>query len=151
MQLHERLGKKEPIGEYAGELLAALRDLRPAPVAAATAIKDVVLLQNEVLEPTLAVIAKIEDDRARWDFVKARQLTLALQAQRIAGISSDNVAGAALENALRVYAQTTMTTLQKLFVRLRIDRTTGVLFLNEPQLDSAARALISAFRAAIAA
>jgi hypothetical protein len=42
-----------------------------------------------------------------------------------------------------------MTTLQKLFVRLRLDRTTGVLFQTEPQLDAAARALVSAFKNAL--
>ncbi len=145
MQLHERLGKKEPIAEYAGELLANLSSIRPAAIEEIAPPKDVVLLQTELSEPTLAVLAKINEGRARWDFVKARQLTLALQAQRIAGIASDSAAGAALENALRVYAQTAMTTLQKLFVRLRIDRTTGVLFQTDAQLDAAARALVTAF------
>ena len=148
IQLHERLGKKEPIAEYAGELLAKLDEIRPASVDETSPSKDAVVLETELSEPTLAVLAKIHEDRARWDFVKARQLTLALQAQRVAGISSESPA-AALENALRVYAQNAMTTLQKLFVRLRIDRTTGVLFQNEPQLDVAARALISAFNEAI--
>ncbi len=111
--------------------------------------KDVVLLETELAEPTLAVLAKINEDRERWDFVKARQLTLALQAQRVAGIDPDSAAGAALENALRVYAQTAMTTLQKLFVRLRIDRTTGVLFQTDAQLDAAARAVVTAFGQAV--
>jgi hypothetical protein len=149
MQLHERLGKKEPIAEYAGALLADLDSVQPAPVANAAAAKDAVLLETELSEPTLAVLAKINEDRERWDFVKARQLTLALQAQRVVGMPADSPAGAALENALRVYAQNSMTALQKLFVRLRIDRTTGVLFQNEPQLDAAARALVTAFAAAI--
>ena len=145
IQLHERLGKKEPIAEYAGELLAKLDEIRPEPVEATSSSRGVVMLETELAEPTLGVLAKIHEDRVRWDFVKARQLTLALQAQRVAGISSDSPAAAALENALRVYAQNAMTTLQKLFVRLRIDRTTGVLFQNDSQLDVAARALVSAF------
>lgn len=148
-QLHERLGKKEPITEYAGELLATLSGLDPKPVERAAASKDVVLLETELAEPTLAVLAKINEDRERWDFVKARQLTLALQAQRMISLAPDSAAGAALENALRIYAQTAMTTLQKLFVRLRLDRTTGVLFQNDGQLDSSARALIAAFRNAL--
>ena len=146
IQLHERLGKKEPIGEYTGELLARLDEIRPAPVGGTSFSKDAVILETELSEPTLGVLAKIQEDGAlRWDFVKARQLTLALQAQRITGIPPDSAAAVALENALRVYAQNAMTTLQKLFVRLRIDRTTGVLFQNEPQLDVAARALVNAF------
>jgi hypothetical protein len=148
-QLHERLGKKEPITEYGGELLATLTGLDPKPVTRAEAPKDVVLLETELAEPTLAVLAKINEDRDRWDFVKARQLTLALQAQRMISLSPNSAAGAALENALRVYSQTAMTTLQKLFVRLRLDRTTGVLFQNDGQLDAAARALIAAFRNAL--
>lgn len=149
MQLHERLGKKEPIAEYAGELVADLQSIRTSPIEEPATPKDVVLLQTELSEPTLAVLAKINEDRARWDFVKARQLTLALQAQRVAGIASDSAAGAVLENALRVYAQTAMTTLQKLFVRLRIDRTTGVLFQTDAQLDAAARAVVTAFGQAV--
>lgn len=149
IQLHERLGKKEPIAEYAGQLLAALDRIRPVPLQTGSFGSDVIMLETELSEPTLGVIAKIQEDRDRWDFVKARQLTLALQAQRVAGLAPDSPAAVALENALRVYAQTAMTTLQKLFVRLRIDRTTGVLFQNEPQLDVAARALVAAFAAAL--
>jgi hypothetical protein len=149
VQLHERLGKKEPIAEYAGELLATLDGLTPTAVERATAIKDIVLLETELAEPTLAVLAKINEDRERWDFVKARQLTLALQAQRMISLGPDSAAGAALENALRIYAQTAMTTLQKLFVRLRLDRTTGVLFHNDTHLDATARSLIAAFRNAL--
>lgn len=149
IQLHERLGKKEPIAEYAGQLLAQLDQIRPRPLQQPSFGKDVIMLEAELSEPTLGVLAKIQEDRDRWDFVKARQLTLALQAQRVAGIPADSPAAVALENALRVYAQTAMTTLQKLFVRLRIDRTTGVLFQSEPQLDATARAVIAAFVAAL--
>ncbi len=149
-QLHERLGKKEPIGEYAGELLAALDRIGPAPFLEPAPIEDALLLATELEEPTRAVLAKIAEERERWDFVKARQLTLALQAQRVVASRANDAARAALENALRVYAQSSMTTLQKLFVRLRIDRTTGVLFQNEPSLDAAARALLAALGAAFA-
>lgn len=150
IQLHERLGKKEPITEYAGQLLADLDRAQPAEIQHVVAPKNALFLETELTEPTLAVIAKIHEDRARWDFVKARQLTLALQAQRLAGLDPNDPASAALENALRSYAQTAMTTLQKLFVRLRIDRTTGVLFQTEPQLDIAARTLVGAFKNALA-
>ncbi len=150
IQLHERLGKKEPISEYAGQLLSALQDIKPVPIGEINAPKDALFLETELTEPTLVVIAKINEERERWDFVKARQLTLALQAQRLAGLDPNDSSSAALENALRVYAQTAMTTLQKLFVRLRIDRTTGVLFQTEPQLDTAARALVAAFKNALA-
>lgn len=150
IQLHERLGKKEPISEYSGALLASLDQLKPEPIGDINAPKDALFLETELTEPTLVVVSKINEDRDRWDFVKARQLTLALQAQRLAGLDPNDPASVALENALRVYAQTAMTALQKLFVRLRIDRTTGVLFQTEPQLDAAARALVSAFKSALA-
>jgi hypothetical protein len=42
-----------------------------------------------------------------------------------------------------------MMTLQKLFVRIRLDRTTGLLFATEPALDAAARALLAALATAI--
>ncbi|MGB6984851.1 MAG: hypothetical protein WBD74_02610 [Candidatus Aquilonibacter sp.] len=147
VSLHEKLGKKEPIGEYAGQLLATLETIAPAPlrpVAASNA--DHLVLANELHEPALAVVRKISDERARWDFIKARQLTLALQAQRV--VHDDDARAAAIDNALRAYAQHAMTVLQKLFVRLRIDRTTGVLFQTDPSLDNAARALLAACAAA---
>lgn len=150
IQLHERLGKKEPITEYAGTLLADLNKIAAAEIKPVATAKDTLFLETELAEPTLAVLSKINEDRERWDFVKARQLTLALQAQRLAGLDPSAPASVALENALRHYAQAAMTTLQKLFVRLRIDRTTGVLFQTEAQLDVAARGLISAFKNALA-
>ncbi|HUA08798.1 MAG TPA: hypothetical protein VMA98_05935 [Candidatus Acidoferrales bacterium] len=148
ISLHEKLGKKEPIGEYAGNLLATIGAVAPAPVRmAAASTPERLTLANELHEPALAVVRKIAEERERWDFVKARQLTLALQAQRV--LLDDGSRAAALDNALRAYAQTSMTVLQKLFVRLRLDRTTGVLFQTDAALDSAARTLLAAANAAL--
>jgi hypothetical protein len=147
LSLHEKLGKKEPIGEYAGSFVGDLRGLVPEPVESPEPIADGIILSTEIGAPTLAVLKQIEADRERWDFVKARQLTLALQAQRAE--IGDSAANAAIENALRHYAQVSMTTLQKLFVRIRLDRTTGLLFQNEPTLDVAARSLLAALAAVI--
>ncbi len=148
VSLHEKLGKKEPISEYAGELLAAIDTIAPAPLhPVAPSNADRLVLANELHEPALAVVRKISDERARWDFIKARQLTLALQAQRV--VHDDDARAAAIDNALRAYAQHAMTVLQKLFVRLRLDRTTGVLFQADPSLDNAARALLAACAAAM--
>ena len=116
--LHEKLGKKEPIGEYAGQLLAQIEAIVPAPVRPLTQSNaDRLVLVNELHEPGLAVVRKIAEERARWDFIKARQLTLALQAQRV--VLDSDAKAAAVDNALRAYAQHAMTVLQKLFVRLR--------------------------------
>jgi uncharacterized repeat protein (TIGR01451 family) len=146
--LHEKLGKKEPIGEYAGSLIAVIDAIEPRPLGEPPrSTNEGLVLVNEVHEPGLVVIRKIAEERERWDFVKARQLTLALQAQSV--ILSDEARAAAIDNALRRYAQASMTVLQKLFVRLRIDRTTGVLFQNDPVLDAAARALLAACAAAL--
>ena len=148
ISLHEKLGKKAPIAEYAGELLADLEALSSAPVGSSPSLDATGLtLATELAEPTLNVIRKISEERARWDFVKARQLTLALQAQTIA--HADESRRAAVENALRAYAQSSMTVLQKLFVRIRIDRTTGLLFQTEPALDASARGLLAALSAAM--
>ena len=148
VSLHEKLGKKEPIAQYAGELLASIATIAPQPVKRPAAAESGRLaLANELHEPALAVVRKIAEERERWDFVKARQLTLALQAQRV--ILDDDARAASIDNALRAYAQHSMTVLQKLFVRLRIDRTTGVLFQNEASLDAAARALLAACGAAM--
>lgn len=147
--LHEKLGKKEPISEYAGQLLAELSRLAPAPVVSpGWAQKGTLTLVNELSEPTRNVIAKLAEERERWDFVKARQLTLALQAQSVAGNLEPGLRSQ-LETALQIYAQASVTALQKLFVRIRIDRTTGLLFQNEPALDAAAKGAIAALSAAL--
>jgi hypothetical protein len=146
--LHEKLGKKEPIGEYAGKLTAGIDAIAPRPVRpAASPGADRLALSNELHEPALVVVRKIAEERDRWDFVKARQLTLALQAQRV--LLDDDARAAAIDNALRSYAQHSMTVLQKLFVRLRIDRTTGVLFQADAALDAAARVLLAALASAL--
>ena len=148
VSLHEKLGKREPISEYAGQLLAQIDAIAPAPVrTSAQSNADRLVLANELHEPALAVVRKIAQESARWDFIKARQLTLALQAQRV--VHNDDARAAAVDNALRAYAQHAMTVLQKLFVRLRLDKTTGVLFQTDPSLDNAARALLAACAAAM--
>lgn len=141
--LHEKLGRKEPIAEYAGSLIAELAALTPQPPQGSpTAAKDTLVLRCDVPEPTHAVLMRIGAERDRWDFVKARQLALALQATGIE--CGDDAVRAKVENALRHYAQTAMTMLQKLFVRLRIDRSTSVLSQNDAQTDAAARQLLAA-------
>ena len=149
--LHEKIGKKEPIVEYAGTMLARVDQFVAAPVTE-TAVPDdsnVVLLEVELEMPTLTVLRKMQEDSARWDFTKARQLTLALQARRIAANARYDRIEAA-ENALRAYAQTAATQLQRFFVRMRIDRTTGLLFAHDETLDSAARTLVTALSALFA-
>ena len=145
--LHEKMGRKEPIAEYAGTMLARVDQFAPAPVQAAPATEPNALgLQVELEAPTLAVLAKMQGDSGRWDFTKARQLTLALQARRVHAAAPAERIDAA-EAALRTYAQTAATQLQRFFVRMRIDRTTGLLFAHDDALDSAARALIAALTA----
>ncbi len=147
--LHERLGKKEPIAGYAGALLAELSQFQAAPVQAHKEFPpgEYVALSTELSEPSVAVIERIGAEHDRWDFLKARQLTLALQAQR--ADVADRIHAAAIEAALRQYAQASMTMLQKLFVRIRTDRTTGSLFTYEPALDACARSVLSALSPAI--
>jgi hypothetical protein len=148
--LHEKLGRKEPIAGYSGELLADLTALKPISLATnAYAASDNarLILGIEVSEPTLAVVGRLEAERDRWDFIKARQLTLALQAQTVLGDHITALARAQFETAARSYAQASVTTLQKLFVRIRVDRTTGVLTGNDPALDNAAGALLTAIAA----
>lgn len=149
--LHEKLGKKEPIAEYAGELLAELDRLAPEPVLppAASPPKDAIVLSTELSEPTRVVVARIAQERERWDFVRARQLTLALQAQGVADPRVAEDVRPLVEAALRSYAQGSVTVLQKLFVRIRIDRTTGLLFQTDAALDAAAKAVVAALKRAL--
>lgn len=146
--LHEKLGKKEPIAEYAGKMLARVDQFVPAPVQPSVAPSDrnTVLLEVEMEAPTLSVLRKMQEDSARWDFTKARQLTLALQARSIVADAPDDRIEQA-QNALRSYAQTAATQLQRFFVRMRIDRTTGLLFAHDETLDTSARSLIAALTA----
>ena len=146
--LHEKIGKKDPIAEYAGKMLARVDQFAPAPVAQTPNPDDpnVLLLEVELETPTLGVLRKMQEDSTRWDFTKARQLTLALQARTItANAPAARVEDA--ENALRGYAQTAATQLQRFFVRMRIDRTTGLLFAHDETLDAAARVLVGALTA----
>ena len=149
--LHEKLGKKEPIGEYAGDLLATLENVAPKPVAGVPGAprKDSLVLCAELSEPTRLVLQRISEERGRWDFVKARQLTLALQAQSVAAGTLDPALRTHVESVLRAYAQASVTVLQKLFVRIRIDRTTAVLFQTEPTADAAAKAVLAALKSAL--
>jgi hypothetical protein len=146
--LHEKMGKKEPISEYAGTMLARVDELTPAPVSAAEPLEDpaTLLIEVDLESPTLGLLSKMQADSARWDFTKARQLTLALQARSIISKAPHDRVEAA-ENALRAYAQTAATQLQRFFVRMRIDRTTGLLSANDDTLDLAARNLIAALTA----
>jgi hypothetical protein len=148
--LHEKLGKKEPIAEYAGKFLANVGELQPQAVSATQPQAGAVLLETELENPQLALLRKMQNESDRWDFTKARQFTLALQAQRaIADAPPERIDAA--NHALRAYAQTSATQLQRFFVRMRIDRTTGLLFAHDELLDSAARTAIAALIALFAA
>jgi uncharacterized repeat protein (TIGR01451 family) len=147
--LHEKLGKKEPISEYGGELLALPGQLRKTTLSTSSAPGDALLLSTELSDPTAAVLLRIAEDPARWDFVKARQLTLALQADSVAKAGLDPALRDDIRSALRGYAQASVQVLQKLFVRMRIDRTTGILLQTDSTLDASARALIGTFKRAL--
>ena len=143
--LHERLGKKEPLAEYAGELLAAPDALAPSAAVQPEPLRDrtALALFTEIDAPTLAIVRRMQEEPSRWDFNKARQMTLALQARSVA---ADAPAGRVddANAALRAYAQTASMQLQRFFVRMRIDRTTALLFSQDEALDAAARTLIAA-------
>jgi hypothetical protein len=95
------------------------------------------------------VLLRIAEDPSRWDFVRARQLTLALQADSVAGSGLDTGLRDEIASALRVYAQAAVQVLQRLFVRMRMDRTTGILLQTDASVDAAARTLIAAFKRAL--
>lgn len=142
--LHEKMGKKEPIGEYAGRAIAQLDRLAPRPVAPVRPPSgpNEITLFTELDAPSLAILSQLQTDRARWDFTKARQMTLALQARDALAPGGADTGRAGI--ALRAYAQTAAMQLQRFFVRMRLDRTTGLLFSNDETLDAAARTLIAA-------
>jgi len=146
LSLFEKLGKKEPIADHAGALLARTAELVPERLDAPAIASDGnrIVFETEIGEPSLAVLRSLEVEKGRWDFVKARQLTLALQAQRAIGGAGTDAQRAAAENALRAYGQAAMTALQRLFVRIRLDRSTGALRQSDAELDRRAVALLDA-------
>lgn len=144
--LHEKLGKKEPIGEYAGTLRFDGSTLAPELVTVPPSASDAerLVLACELDEAGAAQIRKIASAGARWDFVAARQLTQLLQARSVvAGVPEAD----AVNDALAAYALAAATHLHRFFVRIRLDRTTGALFAAEPSLDEAARSALRAMRA----
>lgn len=142
--LHKKLGKHEAISGYAGTLAEGTGRLDRAPIAHPPALGDAVVLYTELSDPALGVINNIVQDAERWDFVRARQLTLSLQAQHVLGF--DESKATALHGALRTYAQRSATALHKLFVRVRVERTTSAVIVPEPALDEAARLVLAALR-----
>ncbi|MDQ2680987.1 MAG: hypothetical protein M3Y21_08205 [Candidatus Eremiobacteraeota bacterium] len=148
--LHEKLGKKAALANYAGELLTDLARLVPGDVQppANSSAPGTIALRAELTEAMLSVTARIAAEPQRWDFVRARQLALALQAQFIIGeVTAED--RAETNAALRFYAQTAMTTLQRFFVRARLDPTTATLSVRDPLLDTAARKVLNAFSAVL--
>ncbi len=149
--LHRKMAKVEPIGNYAGQMTARVDRCVRAPLTTLEPLDDpnMLRLQTELSGPALTLLTTMQEESARWDFTKARQLTLALQARRVAAHASLERIHAA-EHALSVYAQASALQLQRFLVRMRIDRTTALLFAPEPSLDPAAQALIGALGALFA-
>jgi hypothetical protein len=143
--LHEKLGKKEPIAEYAGSIEIEIDSLCAVPAGQALPKSDgrALRFECEISEPALAVLRKMRAERGRWDFTKARQLALALQAQRVIPDDQKPLPESA-DAALRAYAQVSGVQMQRFFVRMRIDRTTVLLASHDEVLDKAARRLLSA-------
>lgn len=148
--LHERLGKKEPIAQYAGALLADPALLAPAPLTGVAPLSDprTLLLHAELSAPSLGVLKKMGEDAARWDFTRARQFTLALMPSMVEAPADPALVDTA-NDALRAYANISTMQLQRFFVRMRLDRTTGLLFAHDETLDAAARSLIAALIALV--
>lgn len=144
--LHEKLGKKEPIAEYAGALRFDGATLESAVITSPPSASDAdrLILACELDESGIAQIRKIGSGAARWDFVAARQLTQLLQAREVVAIAPE---AGAVNDALAAYAVAASTHLNRFFVRIRLDRTTGALFATEPSLDEAARGALRAMRA----
>ena len=144
--LHEKLGKKEPIAEYAGTLRFDGGTLQSEAITSPPSASDAdrLVLAREFDESASAQIRKIASGAARWDFVAARQLTQLLQAREVIANAPE---ASAVDNALAAYAAAAAMHLNRFFVRIRLDRTTGALFATEPSLDEAAREALRAMRA----
>lgn len=146
--LHEKLGKKEPIAQYAGALEFDAATLVPERLAVppSSSTAERLVLSTELDDTALAQLRILAENAARWDFVAARQFTLALQARAVVAEDHEDRVEAVNE-ALTAYARAAAAHLSRLFVRIRLDRTTGALFQKEPPLDEAARSALRALRA----
>lgn len=150
LMLHAKLGRKDPISEYAGPLTARLSELEPAaldPAFVAPRVPGAITLGVELTPAASATLAALTHDSAQWSFLRGRQLVHTLAARRLLSEADSRVTHA-LEAALGDYARLTETLLQRLFVRLRVDRSTAALFQTDPNLDGAAQRLIALLGAA---
>lgn len=146
--LHEKLGRKEPIAEYTGALgfdNASFVSEPIPPRGALASSPERLILETEIDAPSLAQIQKLSEDPQRWDFIAARQVTLLLQGRRVVDETQPDLA-ADVSKALAAYADAARVHLNRLFVRIRLDRTTGALYHTEESLDTAARAALVAMR-----
>ena len=146
ISLHERLKKRDALQAYAGTLTCNLSDLsaREVPNIYQPRIPaSACLLALEPSDVGLATLVRLTEPHGPWDFLRARQLTHALGATTVLNGGLSPHLRSLAEQALRSYAQASANALQRLFVRQRIERSTGVLFVPDQTLDAAARQVVS--------
>jgi hypothetical protein len=151
LSLLGRLGKRDPIAAHAGtppSELAALQPWEIGTIEDRPRGRDRLLLASELGEAEAEAVRRLIAEPARWEFAKARQLTALFQPRAVATALAADLASE-LTAALHAYAHASSTAFQRLFVRLRLDRTTGPLLQNDAEADLAARRLLALLRRAV--
>jgi len=137
--LHAKLGRAERLAAYAGEtFVPAIAVDLPPPAPG----KDEIVLALAIDDTVRESIASAIGGERAWDFHRARRLELALMANAIVAVSSNDRERELDREALAEYRTIWQVALQRLFVRARLEPSISVVLSSDPALDTAARRVI---------
>ena len=137
--LHAKLGRAEKLASYAGETFVPTIAVDLPPPSPG---KDEIVLTLEVTDDVRERIASAIGGERPWDFHRARRLELALMAESILGGSPSDREAAIDREAFAEYHSLWQGTLQRLFVRARLEPSIAVVQGSDPALDAAARRIV---------
>lgn len=136
--LMRKLGKSISVADFArGEL--AFPALREAVVQPGTERPS--RLFTELSDAEIEFCERSEEKDALSNFVRLRQLAVTLQARRVE--CDDDVRRKTIESLLDQYAQAARTTINRIFVRSKLDRNFDVFGAPDAASTTIARALIT--------
>lgn len=136
--LMRKLGKAISVSEFArGELtFPALREAVAQPGTERPS-----LLFTELTDAEIEFCERAEEKDALSNFVRLRQLAVTLQARRVR--CDDDVRRKTIESLLDQYAQAARTTINRIFVRSKLDRNFDVFSAPDGASTAIARGLIA--------
>ncbi len=138
----KRLGKTVTLSEVAAPM-PAFPPAFPASCSlpGSQEAKDGVMLYRSFTSNELDFIGRAIANAGSPPFTRAGQLSVGLCANRV--IASDPARAQACEGALVAYAASASSEINRLFVRVRLDKRTDLFGPSSAQLDGHARAVLS--------